>query len=123
MPRAAMPAGAATARTRTVSASTRVFMTGILASFQSSYARHKRFLDRAETLCSPRRPTTDGATMQAKRKLALGAAVGLALAGAGGGIAATGHGKTQHAIRDAPGDARHGGRADDLDAAAAYLGI
>jgi len=61
--------------------------------------------------------------MQAKRKLALGAAICLALAGAGGGIAATGHGKTQHAVRGALAGVNHGGPGDDLDAAAAYLGI
>jgi urease accessory protein UreF len=60
--------------------------------------------------------------MQSKRKLALGAAAGLALAGAGGGLAATGHGKTQHSTRTAQAGARHGGHGDDLDAAAAYLG-
>ena len=61
--------------------------------------------------------------MQAKHKVALGAAVGLALAGAGGGIAATGNGKTQHATRGAQAGARHGGPGDEIDAAAAYLGI
>ena len=61
--------------------------------------------------------------MQAKRKVALGAAVGLALAGAGGGIAATGHSNAQHAARIAHDGAKPGRPGDDLDAAATYLGI
>jgi uncharacterized coiled-coil protein SlyX len=61
--------------------------------------------------------------MQAKRKVALGAAVGLALAGAGGGIAATGHSNAPHAARSAHDGAKPGRPGDDLDAAAAYLGI
>ena len=61
--------------------------------------------------------------MQAKRTVALGAAAGLALAAAGGGIAATVHGNAQHAARSAHVGARPGGPGDDLDAAAAYLGI
>ena len=58
--------------------------------------------------------------MQAKRKLAIGAAAGLALAGAGGGLAATSHGKAHNAARSAQAGARHG---DDLEAAASYLGL
>jgi len=61
--------------------------------------------------------------MQSKRKLALGAAAGLALAGAGGGLAATGHGKAQNSTHIAQAGARHGGPSDDLAAAASYLGL
>jgi ribosomal protein L10 len=58
--------------------------------------------------------------MKSKRKLVLGAVAGLALAGAGGGLAATtGHATAQHATRVAD----RAGRCDTLTAAADYLGI
>jgi urease accessory protein UreF len=58
--------------------------------------------------------------MKSKRKLMLGAVAGLALAGAGGGLAATtGHGAAQHRMRAA----ERAGRGDMLAVAADYLGI